>query len=114
MMIADLAKALSPRGRLSRSRFWLATAAQSAVVMGLVAADLLVFGDDGAASSGPTVLAMKTALGLATTAAATFGIVLAIWRLRDAGRSGWWALLGAIPLIGGLLLLVQAGRRDVP
>lgn len=27
-------------------------------------------------------------------------------RLHDTGRTGWWSLLNAIPLLGGLLLLV--------
>ena len=108
MRIARLAT-LSPRGRLTRTRFWIASAAQGAVVMGLVAADLLVFGEDGSAPGGP---ATRVALGLATAAVGIIGFALSVWRLRDAGRSGWWSLLGAIPLVGGLLLLVQASRRD--
>ncbi len=95
--------------RLTRTRYWVATASQSVVVMGLVAANLLVFGDDGTA---PGNLAMKVALGLATTIIAAAGVALTVRRLHDAGRSGWWSLLGAIPLVGGLLLLVQASRRD--
>lgn len=27
-------------------------------------------------------------------------------RLHDTGRSGWWQLLGLIPLIGGIVLLI--------
>ncbi|MGH3783328.1 MAG: DUF805 domain-containing protein [Pseudonocardiaceae bacterium] len=27
-------------------------------------------------------------------------------RLHDTGRSGWWLLIGIIPLIGGLVLIV--------
>lgn len=36
-------------------------------------------------------------------------------RLHDTGRTGWWSLLNAIPLLGGLLLLVwmlQAGNPE--
>lgn len=36
-------------------------------------------------------------------------------RLHDTGRTGWWSLLNAIPLVGGLLLLVwmlQAGSPE--
>ena len=95
--------------RLTRTRYWVATALQSAVVMGLIAVNLLVFGDDGTASGS---YAVKGALGLATTVVAIAGVALTVRRLRDAGRSGWWSLLGAIPLVGGLLLLVQASRRD--
>jgi uncharacterized membrane protein YhaH (DUF805 family) len=35
---------------------------------------------------------------------------LAVWvrRLHDTGRSGWWLLIGLIPLIGAIVLLVFA------
>ena len=32
-------------------------------------------------------------------------------RLHDTGRSGWWQLLGLIPLIGGIVLLVFLRTR---
>ena len=34
------------------------------------------------------------------------GLALAIRRLHDTGRSGWWMLLGFIPLIGWIVLLI--------
>jgi uncharacterized membrane protein YhaH (DUF805 family) len=37
-------------------------------------------------------------------------------RLHDTGRSGWWLLIGIIPLIGGIVLIVwfaQDGERGV-
>jgi uncharacterized membrane protein YhaH (DUF805 family) len=33
-------------------------------------------------------------------------LAVAIRRLHDTDRSGWWILLGLIPLLGGLVLLV--------
>lgn len=32
-------------------------------------------------------------------------IAVSVRRLHDSGRSGWWLLLGLVPLIGGLVLL---------
>ena len=32
-------------------------------------------------------------------------LAVAARRLHDTGRSGWWLLIGFIPLIGGLILL---------
>ena len=93
--------------RLTRTRYWVVTTLLSVVVMGLVAADLLAFGDE-ASTTGTA----RTGLGLATALFALAGVMLTIRRLRDAGRSSWWSLLGAIPLVGGLLLLIQASRRD--
>lgn len=36
----------------------------------------------------------------------TLGV--SVRRLHDTGRSGWWILIGLIPLIGGIVLLVFA------
>ncbi len=34
------------------------------------------------------------------------GIAVAVRRLHDLDRSGWWLLLGFIPLVGGIILIV--------
>jgi len=34
------------------------------------------------------------------------GIAVAVRRLHDTNRSGWWLLIGFIPLIGTIVLLV--------
>lgn len=34
------------------------------------------------------------------------GLGVVIRRLHDTGRSGWWVLFGAIPLVGPITLLV--------
>ncbi|MEZ4714371.1 MAG: DUF805 domain-containing protein [Caldilineaceae bacterium] len=36
------------------------------------------------------------------------GLGVSVRRLHDIGRSGWWLLLGIIPIIGGLILLYWA------
>jgi len=36
---------------------------------------------------------------------------VAVRRLHDIGRSGWWLWLGLIPFVGGLILLVWACMR---
>lgn len=33
-------------------------------------------------------------------------LAVSVRRLHDTGRSGWWLLIGLIPLIGGIILLV--------
>jgi uncharacterized membrane protein YhaH (DUF805 family) len=34
------------------------------------------------------------------------GLGVAVRRLHDIGRSGWWILVGVIPLVGWIVLLV--------
>jgi len=34
------------------------------------------------------------------------GMAVAVRRLHDTGRSGWWLLIGIVPIIGALVLLV--------
>ncbi|MFG3345987.1 DUF805 domain-containing protein [Streptomyces sp. NPDC048018] len=33
-------------------------------------------------------------------------LAIAVRRLHDTGRSGWWLLIGLIPLVGAIVLLV--------
>jgi uncharacterized membrane protein YhaH (DUF805 family) len=42
------------------------------------------------------------------------GIALAVRRLHDIGKSGWWLLLVFLPLIGGIILLVFAVMDSQP
>ncbi len=39
------------------------------------------------------------------------GIAVSVRRLHDTGRSGWFLLLGFIPIVGGILLLVWMCSR---
>jgi uncharacterized membrane protein YhaH (DUF805 family) len=39
------------------------------------------------------------------------GLALMVRRLHDVGRSGWWALILLIPLIGAIVLLVWLCSR---
>lgn len=41
-------------------------------------------------------------------------ISLAIRRLHDTGRSGWWLLIQFIPLLGGIVLLVFLTNDSLP
>lgn len=60
----------------------------------------------------------ETSIGLLSTiywlAVAIPGIAVAVRRLHDIGRSGWWLLIVFIPLIGGIILLIFAIRVSQP
>ena len=46
------------------------------------------------------------------------GIAVTIRRLHDTGRTGWWILIGFVPIIGAIVLLVfmvlegDSGQND--
>ena len=42
------------------------------------------------------------------------GIAVSVRRLHDTGRSGWWLLIGLIPVIGAIVLLVFLVQDSEP
>ena len=42
------------------------------------------------------------------------GIAVSVRRLHDTGRSGWWLLIGFIPLLGVIVLLVFMVQDSKP
>ncbi len=53
-------------------------------------------------------LAIKSQIlyGLYALAVLLPGLAVAVRRLHDTDRSGWWLLISLVPLIGGIVLLV--------
>lgn len=50
--------------------------------------------------------AMLVVVGLYTLAVLVPSIAVAVRRLHDIGKSGWWYFIALVPLIGGIWLLV--------
>jgi uncharacterized membrane protein YhaH (DUF805 family) len=79
-------------GRASRSAFWWF--ALGAIIIDIVAA---IVGRAAHAVVIQYVIDIVVAL---------VSLSLAVRRLHDTDRSGWWWLIGLIPIIGGIVLLV--------
>ena len=79
-------------GRARRKEYWMFTLGNLivAVVIGVVAG-LIKF---------PLLVSLY---GLAVLVP---GLAVCVRRLHDIGKSGWWVLIGLVPVIGGILLLV--------
>jgi uncharacterized membrane protein YhaH (DUF805 family) len=85
-------------GRASRSEYWwfvLFTAIASGAAGAL---DVLFPGD-----------LLQTLFGLATFIP---GIALGIRRMHDIGKSGWWLLIGIIPIVGWIVLIVWLATKS--
>lgn len=89
-------------GRALRSEFWYWVL--FALLVGLVASIV-----DG-------VLGLGSVIGSLTSLALLLpGLAVSVRRLHDLGKSGWWILVGLIPLLGWIYLIylyVQPGETD--
>ena len=52
--------------------------------------------------------------GLYSLAIILPGLAVAVRRLHDTGRCGWWILIGLIPLVGPIVLLVFLVQDSQP
>lgn len=88
-------KTWSVEGRASRSEFWWAFLANflASIAIGFVGG---IIGDGG------------TLNGIYSLAALVPGVCMVVRRLHDVGKSGWFVLLGLVPIVGGLVLLYFA------
>ncbi len=99
-------------GRASRSEFWwfYLFSALIAVAAGVVGAAALAVDPAAAAGDFPSADIPGAIVGLALLLPT---LAVAVRRLHDRGRSGWWLLLG-LTLIGYILLLVWWMLPSVP
>ncbi|MFD5145828.1 DUF805 domain-containing protein [Streptomyces sp. NPDC058401] len=88
-------------GRARRQEYWM-------FVLFDIAALIIAAIIDGVLGTSPWIYLLY--------AVATFlpGLGLAIRRLHDLGKSGWWLLIGLVPLVGGIWLLVLTATEGQP
>lgn len=87
-------------GRASRAECWFFALFSIVTALLLAGLDMVILGRDF------PVVAMVFALLVLTPS-----VSVLVRRLHDTGRSGWWALLGMLPLLGNLALLVLCSMR---
>jgi uncharacterized membrane protein YhaH (DUF805 family) len=83
------------QGRARRKEYWMFVLFNIIVSIVLTILELIV--------SLPSVLS-----GLYSLAILLPSLAVGVRRLHDTGRSGWWLLIGLIPLVGAIILLVFA------
>lgn len=92
-------------GRASRSEFWWAVLITTIIGVVIEVIGIAAGGDLLAANSSPTGPddIAPTIWGLATLLPS---LALTVRRLHDINRSGWWVLIGLIPVVGWIILIV--------
>jgi uncharacterized membrane protein YhaH (DUF805 family) len=94
-------------GRAHRTEFWMFFLFHFLSFLGLSLFSSMFSGSNlssGSPIASWTILAVALALGLAVS----------VRRLHDTGRSGWWVLIGLVPLLGQAVLVVfltEAGQQ---
>lgn len=98
------------RGRARRREYWMFFLCNVviAIILGII---------EGVADSGSET--GKSTLGtLYALAVFLPSLAVGMRRLHDTGRSGWWTLIGFIPIIGAIVLLIfmaqdsQSGNNE--
>lgn len=81
------------QGRARRTEYWMFTLFSflAAVILGIL----------------ENIIGLNSVLtGLYSLATLLPSLGVGVRRLHDTNRSGWWLLIGLIPLIGGIILIV--------
>ena len=93
-------------GRARRTEYWMFTLFNTIILIVLGFIDrALGFGSN--TSNGVAISAGIGLLGgLYSLAVLLPSLGVSVRRLHDTNRSGWWLLIGLIPLVGAIVLLV--------
>jgi uncharacterized membrane protein YhaH (DUF805 family) len=96
-------------GRARRKEYWM-----FALFNVLIYIAILIF--SAILGSIDNSLALIGSLLLVVYALAIFvpSLAVAVRRLHDTGRSGWWFLIAFVPVVGGIILLVFTVQDSVP
>ena len=105
--ILALKKYATFSGRARRKEYWFFVLFY--VLISIVAAVIDVMTGSFDSTMGMGMLGLLVALALLIPS-----LAVAVRRLHDTDRSGWWVLLCLIPLIGGIWLLVLLCLDSTP
>ena len=91
------------QGRSSRSEYWwwVLFVAILGFCIGIIEGIL-----------GFSMTAVQTTSGILSLALLLPGLGLSVRRLHDIGKSGWWILLGFIPLVGAIVLIIWFAQNS--
>jgi uncharacterized membrane protein YhaH (DUF805 family) len=91
----QIANVLNFQGRASRSAYWW-------YALALLIVDVVLQIISGVAGSS----ALTLLVSLILIVVGLSGLSVGIRRLHDTNKSGWWILIGLIPIVGAIVLIV--------
>ena len=94
---------LSAEGRVDRKQWWLRL-----ILPVFVISMVLAFIDMAIGTFDPR-MGVGTLSGLFALLSLIPSIIVHIKRFHDRDKSGWWVLIGLIPIIGPIWLLIELG-----
>ena len=105
-------------GRASRSEYWWWTLLVVIISIAFEIVDFAIAGDLAAYWNETFFSAGALPSMLWSLATLIPSLSVGVRRLHDTNRSGWWLLIGIIPLVGWVILIVllaaaPAGRRSL-
>lgn len=101
-------------GRASRSEYWWVVLVNVAVSIVLSLIGLGIYGGDLDAMNSSMTGADDILGYLWTLATLVPSLAVTVRRLHDVDRSGWWILIGLIPLVGWIILIVWNASAPNP
>ena len=105
--LAALKKYAVFSGRARRSEYWFFILFYILIYVVLAIIDGMM-----GSSSGKSGVGLLT--GLYALAMIIPSLAVLVRRLHDTDHSGWWVLIGLVPLIGGIVLLVFCVQDSQP
>jgi uncharacterized membrane protein YhaH (DUF805 family) len=97
------------KGRASRAEYWWFMLLVFLVYLGLVFVSAALANSSEAAAGLVALIMIVALLGLVVPS-----LAVAVRRLHDTGRSGWWYLIALIPYVGSLVLLIVMALPGTP
>ena len=120
-------------GRARRSEYWFFALFNILISIGLGIIDVAIIGPVGnltmpmgsgmggmggmGGTSGmgtPPMMGISLLTSLYNLAVLVPSIAVAVRRMHDTGRSGWWVLIVFVPIIGGIIFLIFALQDSEP
>jgi uncharacterized membrane protein YhaH (DUF805 family) len=94
-------------GRARRKEYWMFTLVNLLVSFAIALVGAMIGGMIARGSDNPSIVMMFVAPAwLYCLVMIIPSLSVAVRRLHDTGRSGWWILIGLVPFVGGIILLV--------